>query len=311
MAFAWRFARKPRAACSLLCDVLMVASGSEASSALRLQRVSKQFSAARGQLVTALSHIELEIAAGEVVAIVGQSGCGKSTVLRLLAGLESPSEGRVWLDGVNVRGPSPQCAMVFQEHRLFPWLTVFDNVAFALRGLPEVKRGDVVREQLATMGLSGFEDAYPHQLSGGMAQRVAIARALSRRPSVLLLDEPFAALDAFTKMRLQEELRRLRERAQPTTLLVTHDIEEAVFLADRIVVLSERPGRIQEQLAIDLAQPRDRTSAAFAGWRRRVLCEFHGAPEARPHSEGNESHAQSSKPAHRPWYSSARGLLAR
>ncbi len=257
----------------------MVLASSRSGTAVRLHRVSKHFRGADGQRVTALSNIELEIAEGDVVALVGQSGCGKSTLLRLVAGLEGPSEGEVSLGGAPVLGPAPECAVVFQEHRLFPWLTVAQNVGFALRGLSEAEQAARIHEQLSLMGLSGFERAYPHQLSGGMAQRVALARALARRPSVLLLDEPFAALDAFTKTRLQEELWHVRARAQPTTLLVTHDIEEAVFLADRIVVLSERPGQIREQFTIDLARPRDRTSSAFSLWRRRVLREFSGAHE--------------------------------
>lgn len=256
----------------------MVEAGSRPTASVRLHRVTKHFRAADGQRTTALSKIELELAPGEVVALVGQSGCGKSTLLRLVAGLESPSDGEVSVGGTPVLGPAPECAMVFQEHRLFPWLTVADNVAFALRGIAPPRQQALIAEQLTLMGLTGFARAYPHQLSGGMAQRVALARALARRPSVLLLDEPFAALDAFTKTRLQEELWQLRERTRPTTLLVTHDIEEAVYLADRIVVLSESPGQIREQLTVDLARPRDRTSSAFSLWRRRVLREF-GAHE--------------------------------
>jgi sulfonate transport system ATP-binding protein len=253
---------------------LVALASSSNGSDVRLHRVSKRFRGADDRQVPALSGIELTIAASEVVALVGQSGCGKSTLLRLVAGLETPSEGEVTLAGQPVLGPHPACAMVFQEHRLFPWLTVSQNIAFALRGLALPQQRATIEEQLTRMGLSGFEDAYPHQLSGGMAQRVALARALSRHPSVLLLDEPFAALDAFTKTRLQEELWLVREHARPTTLLVTHDIEEAVFLADRIVVLSERPGQIRAELSVDLPRPRDRTSSAFALWRRRVLREF-------------------------------------
>jgi sulfonate transport system ATP-binding protein len=243
---------------------------------VRLRRVSKQFRAAGGGKVYALSSIDLEPTSGEVVALVGQSGCGKSTFLRLVAGLEAPTSGEITLGGQSISGPDPRCAMVFQEHRLFPWLTVAENVAFGLRDVARDEQRERVDEHLASVGLSGFERAYPHQLSGGMAQRVALARALARRPAVLLLDEPFAALDAFTKVKLQEELGHLRERARPTTLLVTHDIEEAVFLADRIVVLSERPGSIRAELTVDLARPRDRTSSAFAWWRRRVLRELSG-----------------------------------
>lgn len=254
----------------------MVAAGLRSSIAVRLRRTTKRFRVGDGPTVTALSDVELEIAEGDVVALVGQSGCGKSTLLRLVAGLEVPSEGEVFVSGDAVTGPSARCAMVFQEHRLFPWLTVSQNVGFALRGLAMAEQRERIDEQLTLMGLSGFAGAYPHQLSGGMAQRVALARALARRPAVLLLDEPFAALDAFTKTRLQEELGQVRERTQPTTLLVTHDIEEAVYLADRIVVLSERPGTVREQFALDLPRPRDRTSAGFSRWRRRVLREFGG-----------------------------------
>ncbi|HYP88952.1 MAG TPA: ABC transporter ATP-binding protein [Polyangiaceae bacterium] len=243
---------------------------------VRLRRISKQFRAAGGGNVFALSSIDLEPAVGEVVALVGQSGCGKSTLLRIVAGLEAPTSGEITLGGQSIAGPDPRCAMVFQEHRLFPWLTVAENVAFGLRDVARGEQRERVDEHLASMGLSGFERAYPHQLSGGMAQRVALARALARGPAVLLLDEPFAALDAFTKVKLQEELAHLRERARPTTLLVTHDIEEAVFLADRIVVLSERPGSIRAELTVDLARPRDRTSSTFAWWRRRVLRELSG-----------------------------------
>jgi sulfonate transport system ATP-binding protein len=246
---------------------------------VRLRRVSKQFRAAEGHHVTALCGVEVDIGGGEVVALVGQSGCGKSTLLRLVAGLEAPSEGEVSIAGRSVHGPAAECAMVFQEHRLFPWLTVAENVAFALRDVPRAEQRGLIQEQLAVMGLQSFARAYSHQLSGGMAQRAALARALVRKPSVLLLDEPFAALDAFTKTRLQEELWHVRDRAQPTTLLVTHDIEEAVYLADRIVVLSERPGQIRAQLTIDLARPRDRTSSAFSLWRRRVLRELSGAQD--------------------------------
>ncbi|RYZ10126.1 MAG: ABC transporter ATP-binding protein [Myxococcales bacterium] len=257
----------------------MLLAGNRPSAAVRLHRVTKDFRGVDGHRVTALSGIELDLSRGEVVALVGRSGCGKSTLLRLVAGLERPSEGEVSVNGSPVLGPSAECAMVFQEHRLFPWLTVADNVAFALPGRAAAEKHALITEQLALMGLAEFARAYPHQLSGGMAQRVALARALTRRPSVLLLDEPFAALDAFTKARLQEELSRVRELARATTLLVTHDIEEAVYLADRIVVLSERPGRIREQLTVDLARPRDRTSSAFSRLRRRVLREFGGADE--------------------------------
>ncbi len=187
----------------------------------------------------------------------------------------------MWVGPHQVVGPDPECGMVFQEHRLLPWLNVTDNIAFGLRARSPQDRQRIVAEQIAQIGLLGFERAYPHQLSGGMAQRAALARALAPRPTVLLLDEPFGALDAFTKARMQDELLRARELSQPTTLLVTHDIEEAVFLADRVLVLSERPGRVQRPFPVDLARPRDRTSGDFSRFRRNVLREFgseRGAP---------------------------------
>ncbi len=161
-------------------------------------------------------------------------------------------------------GPHPDCGMVFQEPRLLPWLNVADNIAFGLRSHSREARALIVAEQIDQIGLAGFERAYPHQLSGGMAQRAALARALATRPPVLLLDEPFGALDAFTKVRMQDELLRARELSRPTTLIVTHDIEEAIYLSDRVLVLSERPGRVRRSFVVDLPQPRDRTSAAFS-----------------------------------------------
>ena len=241
---------------------------------VRLEGVSKAFIASDGRQVSALSQIDLSVAAGEIVALVGPSGCGKSTLLRLMAGLEFPAEGQIRVGAHRVTGPDPECGMVFQEHRLLPWLNVVDNIAFGLRAFSRHEREQIVAEQIAQTGLTGFERSYPHQLSGGMAQRAALARALAPKPPVLLLDEPFGALDAFTKMRMQDELLRAREHNQPTTLLVTHDIEEAVFLADRVLVLSERPGRVQRSFEIDLAHPRDRTSSEFSSFRRTVLREF-------------------------------------
>jgi len=241
---------------------------------VRLEGVGKAFTGSDGRPLSAVSEVDLLVAAGEIVALVGPSGCGKSTLLRLMAGLEFPSEGSVWVGAHRVTGPDPECGMVFQEHRLLPWLNVEGNIAFGLRSFGAQDRERIVAEQIAQTGLAGFERAYPHQLSGGMAQRAALARALAPKPPVLLLDEPFGALDAFTKVRMQEELLRARQLSQPTTLLVTHDIEEAVFLADRVLVLAERPGRIQRAFVVDLARPRDRTSTAFSRFRRTVLREF-------------------------------------
>lgn len=228
----------------------------------------------RGRRIAALTGIDFTIDGGEIVAIVGASGCGKSTLLRLIAGLERGERGSIRVAGREIRGPSSDRGMVFQEHRLFPWMTVEENVAFGVAALPEEERRDVVAEHIERVGLRGFERAYPHQLSGGMAQRAAIARALAPRPLVLLLDEPFAALDAFTRIRMQEELLRIWEAERTTTVLVTHDVEEAVFLASRIVVMSDRPGTIRRVVAVDLRRPRDRTGSAFAALRRDILDEF-------------------------------------
>lgn len=252
-------------------------------SSIRIEKLGKSFPGAKGAPpVAALRDVTLDVASGEVVAIVGASGCGKSTLLRVIAGLEREHEGRVEVGGEPVRGPGLDRGFVFQEHRLLPWLTVERNVAFGVSSLPEGERRRTVEEHLALVGLAAFARAYPHQLSGGMAQRVAIARALAPRPRVLLLDEPFGALDAFTKIQLQEETRRIWEAERTTLLLVTHDIDEAVFLADRVVVLGSRPGTLRRIVPVDLPRPRDRTSFEFAELRRRIFREFFTRDDVAP-----------------------------
>lgn len=240
---------------------------------LRIADVSKSFQTQGGTL-SVLEHIDLTVADGEIVVIVGHSGCGKSTLLKNIAGLEHPTSGVVTLDGNPITGPGPARTMIFQEHRLFPWMTIVDNVAFGLQGLPRTKRLEVARHYLGLVGLSEFEQAYPSQLSGGMSQRAAIARALATKPEVLLLDEPSGALDALTKMDLQDEILRVRECEATTMVMVTHDIDEAVYLADRIVVMSNRPGRIEEIVPIELGRPRERGSADFAWYTKRILSHF-------------------------------------
>ncbi|MDQ2081160.1 ABC transporter ATP-binding protein [Xanthobacteraceae bacterium Astr-EGSB] len=222
--------------------------------------------------VHALERVSIAVAAGEIVAVVGGSGCGKSTLLRLVCGLDRPSAGRVLLDGGVVTGPHEKIGIVFQEPRLLPWLTVAGNVEFGLDGRPRAERAGRAKVQLARVGLADKASAWPRQLSGGQAQRAAIARALVTRPQVLLLDEPFSALDAFTRIDLQDHLLDLWADLTPTLLLVTHDVDEAIVLADRIVVMKPRPGRVHEEIAIDLPRPRDRQSAAFDFAKRRVLC---------------------------------------
>ena len=233
-----------------------------------------------GTSVTALDDIDLTIAPGSFVTIVGASGCGKSTLLRMIAGLDKPDHGAVTHDGAAVTRPSLERGLVFQDPRLFPWLTLQENVEVALvnSALSRAARADAVREHIALVGLSGFEKAYPHQLSGGMAQRAAIARGLVNRPDVLLLDEPFGALDALTRIRLQAELEAIWERESATMVLVTHDVEEAVVLGDRVVVMSPRPGRVREIVDVHAARPRDRQDPELVRLRAYILGLLSNAP---------------------------------
>jgi ABC-type nitrate/sulfonate/bicarbonate transport system ATPase subunit len=222
-----------------------------------------------------LGGVDVDVAPGEIVAIVGPSGCGKSTLLRLIAGLDTRFSGEIRVADTAVRGPDPRVGLVFQEPRLFPWLTVARNVAFGLRDESAPHARELVRDTLAVVGLSAFADALPKQLSGGMAQRAALARALVTEPQVLLLDEPFSSLDAFTRMRLQDHLLAAWARYRPTLLLVTHDLDEAVYLADHVVLLSERPGRVQDILRVAPARPRDRRDPSLLGLRVALLEALH------------------------------------
>jgi len=229
-----------------------------------LRQVGKHFQV-NGQALEALRDITLTLQEGEFTAIVGASGCGKSTLLRLLMGLDREYAGSIEVDGQALRGIGADRGIVFQEHRLFPWLTVRQNIALGLanESMPRSRREALVSEHIALVGLEGFEAALPHQLSGGMAQRVAIARGLVGSPRILLLDEPFGALDALTRRQMQEELLRIRARRNITMLLVTHDVDEAVFLADQVVVMQPRPGRIREVVRLAMAHPRQREESAF------------------------------------------------
>lgn len=219
-----------------------------------------------------LRDVRFSLAAGESIGLIGASGCGKSTLLRIVAGLDPDFEGQVLLAGRPVTGPSREIGVVFQEPRLFPWLTVAENVAFDIGKTGSAAQDEAwVRHLVAEVGLSGLEDALPRQLSGGQAQRVAVARALYTRPRLLLLDEPFSALDAFTRTRLQDLVRDLARAHGSSLLLVTHDVEEAVLLADRVLVLGGAPGRVLRELSIPLRAPRVRASAAVADLRRELL----------------------------------------
>jgi len=245
------------------------------AAALNLSGVDKTYTL-HGKSLQVLDNIALEVKPGEFVAIVGASGCGKSTLLRLIAGLDTEYGGEIVYQGARITGTDLSRGIVFQEHRLFPWLTVEENVAlaFSATDVPEAERKRRVHEQIEVVGLHGFEHAYTHQISGGMSQRVAIARALVLRPKLLLLDEPFGALDALTRLKLQQELQRLWEHEGLTTILVTHDVEEAVFLGDRIVVMESHPGRIKRIVPVPLPRPRERTALEFQRIKADVLTDF-------------------------------------
>jgi sulfonate transport system ATP-binding protein len=245
------------------------------SGGLVVDHVSKSFRL-KGEQLLVLDNISFRVEPGEFVAIVGASGCGKSTLLRLLAGLDTEYEGQLLHDGEPIRGTDLHRGLVFQDHRLFPWLTVEQNVglAFTNTEVPQAERRERVAAEISRVGLDGFAGAYPHQLSGGMSQRAAIARALVGRPDVLLLDEPLGALDALTRLRLQQELRRLWQEEGITMLMVTHDIDEAVYLADRVVVLDARPGRIRRIQPVPLPHPRPRGEAGFVAIRDGLHADF-------------------------------------
>jgi ABC-type nitrate/sulfonate/bicarbonate transport system ATPase subunit len=252
-------------------------------SSLRVVEVSKHFVAADESAGTthALDSVTLSIAAGELVSLVGPSGCGKSTLLRLIAGLSAPDSGELWVGAEQITAPSAERGLVFQDPNLFPWLTVQRNIQAGLvaRGLLHQKRHEV-DEFMRLVGLESFARAYPHHLSGGMAQRVALARALINHPKVLLLDEPLGALDAFTRMRMQDEVLRLWEARGTTMLLVTHDIDEAIYMSDRIVIMTPRPGRIERTIEINLERPRQRNSPEFLRLRSEILEMLHFGSQA-------------------------------
>lgn len=240
---------------------------------LSIQNVNKSFTV-DGQKVDVLKDINLEVQEGEFIAIVGHSGCGKSTLLKIIAGLEKNDTGLVTVDGKEVNGSGMDRGMIFQEHRLFPWMSIEKNVQLGLKGLSKEEKTKLSGQYLELVKLSEFKKAYPSQLSGGMSQRAAIARSLVSQPEVLLLDEPFGALDALTKIELQEELLKIRERFHNTMLMVTHDIEEAVYLADRIVVMSARPGRIKDVIKVELGTYRDRGGSDFAHYKKKIFDYF-------------------------------------
>jgi NitT/TauT family transport system ATP-binding protein len=252
---------------------------SDASAAILVaERISKRFADPDGGgEVLALRDITVAVRRHEFLSVIGPSGCGKSTFLRIVAGLDRPSSGEITVDGRRVKGPGADRGMVFQEYALLPWKTTLQNVAFGpqLKGVPKREREAAARRFIELVGLGGFEQRYPHQLSGGMRQRAAVARALANQPAVLLMDEPFAAVDAMTRQRLQEELTQISQTERMTVLFVTHAIEEAIFLSDRVVVLSGRPGTVIRELTVDFPRPRSWETlindAGFIALRDKLL----------------------------------------
>lgn len=249
---------------------------------LNIEHLNKDFEV-DGSLVHVSDDINLAVREGEFISIVGPSGCGKSTLIRIVAGLDQATSGKVENCGREITGISKNIGMIFQEPRLFPWLTIRDNIAFCFNSRQKRKEKKKINElvdyYLRLVNLSDFATAYPNQLSGGMKQRASIARALIENPEILLLDEPFSALDAFTRMAMQKELLKVWETEKKTMILVTHDIDEAIFLSDRIIVLSERPSTIQKTIRVTQDRPRDRSSYEFLEVRRKVMCEFFNKEE--------------------------------
>lgn len=248
---------------------------------VKINHLNKSYGQYQEHALTVLNDISLEIKSGEFVSIVGSSGCGKSTLLRLLVGLDDQFEGKILVDGQPIQGTSLERGIVFQDHRLFPWLNVQDNIRVALlnRKLTVAEQNQLIDEHIELVGLTKFKDAYPAQLSGGMSQRVAIARSLINRPKILLLDEPFGALDALTRANLQKELQRIWQTEKITMIIVTHDVEEAVFLGDRVVVMQPNPGRIKRIVPVHLPHPRVREDVRLAAIRNDILTDFSHAVE--------------------------------
>jgi NitT/TauT family transport system ATP-binding protein/sulfonate transport system ATP-binding protein len=261
----------------------------EEASALLIQDVRKVFLGADGVFRPALDGLSLAVEAGELVALIGPSGCGKSTLLRLLAGLDEPTAGTLRLGDEPIRGPGPERGLIFQDPTLFPWLTVRRNIQAGLvaRGVLHQRRHEA-EELMRLVGLEAFADVYPHQLSGGMAQRAALARALVNHPRVLLLDEPLGALDQFTRMRMQDEILRLWQARRTTMMLVTHDIDEAIYMSDRVILMTPRPGRVERVIDVTLERPRHRDDPRFLRLRVAILEMLHltGQTQEGPGGEG-------------------------
>lgn len=249
---------------------------------LRLDGVSKSFAKVeKDDITNALENIDLTMKSGEFISLVGASGCGKSTILRLIAGLITPTMGTVTINGKEITGPGPDRGMVFQSPTLFPWLTVEKNISFSLRMQKKLKgHEDDVLRMIRLIGLEEFKDDYPMQLSGGMAQRVALARSLINGPEILLLDEPLGALDAFTRMNMQDEILNVWKEKKQLLIMVTHDVDEAIYMGTKVIVMDAAPGRVKAQIPIEMEYPRNRSSSLFVEYRNQILEMLHyGAKE--------------------------------
>lgn len=240
---------------------------------IEINNLSKIFKNNKDEDIVALKNINLSIKRGEFVSIIGSSGCGKSTLLRIIAGLETEYDGSITMNDKPILSPSRDRGVIFQDHRLLPWLTVSENIEFSLKD-DQLDKKDLIKEHIELVGLKGFENEYPNKLSGGMAQRASIARALANKPELLLLDEPFGALDAMTKINMQEELLKIWEKEKITMIIVTHDIDEAVYLGNRVVVMTSRPGRVKRIENTDLGNYRLRTSSNFTKIKEKIYEEF-------------------------------------
>ncbi len=238
---------------------------------IKIENVTKIFDS-DGENITALDGVNFEIPAGSFVSLIGPSGCGKTTLLRCIAGLENPTEGKIFLDGKILRGPGSDRGFAFQQANLFPWLTIRENIAFGLKSKKIYKGNEnLVDEYIELTGLKGFEKSYPHQVSGGMNQRASLARALVCHPKILLLDEPLGALDAFTRMTMQDEILRIKKEKNMTMVMVTHDVDEAVYLSDFVVVMTPRPAKVEKIIKIELGRPRARKQDVFLNYRTKIL----------------------------------------
>ena len=246
---------------------------------LKLENVSKSFAKIETDEVThALTSVTTTMESGEFISLVGPSGCGKSTMLRLIAGLITPTTGKLTVNGKEIEKPAPDRGMMFQKATLFPWLTVRDNIAFSLKMQGKLKGNeDKVENMIKVIGLEDFREDYPAQLSGGMAQRVALVRSLINEPPILLLDEPLGALDAFTRMNMQDEILKIWQEKQQLAVMVTHDVDEAIYMGTRVLVMDAHPGRVIADITINLPFPRDRSSRKFVEYRNDILSKLHFA----------------------------------